>query len=131
MDTVWQEVIISVTSGMAGVGALMAARLSDSYGRRRIIILSSVVFTVGAMVCAIGLSKWVLLSGRILLGVAIGLASMIVPVYVGETSPANIRGKLISGFVFMITLGQMASNLVAQGFSYLDPVDIGWRYILY
>lgn len=127
MSTFWQEVVVSSASGMAGVGALIAARLSDAYGRRRLILASSALFSAGALICAVGYSKWILLIGRLLLGFAIGLASMVVPIYVGESSPANIRGRLVSGFVLMITFGQMASNLVAEALSYLDPVRIGWR----
>ncbi|CAK5083529.1 unnamed protein product [Meloidogyne enterolobii] len=81
MGNLWKEVIVSITPGMAGM-----------------IILSTIIFAVGAFVCAIGISKWILLIGRILLGIAIGFASMIVPIYVGECSPAHIRGKLVTGF---------------------------------
>lgn len=57
---------------MAGVSALSAGMLSDMFGRRRMIISSSFIFVVGAIICSIGVDKIVLLVGRVLLGIAIG-----------------------------------------------------------
>lgn len=57
---------------MAGISALSAGWFSDTFGRRRMIISSSAIFVVGAIICSIGIDKWVLLFGRVLLGIAIG-----------------------------------------------------------
>ncbi|CAD5233605.1 unnamed protein product [Bursaphelenchus xylophilus] len=127
MTHFWQELIVAITPGAAALGSLFAGTCGDRYGRKKLIIISSFIFMIGALVCGAAVNKIILVFGRILLGIAIGVASMIVPVYVGECSPAHVRGKLLTGFNMMVCFGQMASNIVAAGFSYIDDDNWGWR----
>uniref|UniRef100_A0A914D772 Major facilitator superfamily (MFS) profile domain-containing protein n=1 Tax=Acrobeloides nanus TaxID=290746 RepID=A0A914D772_9BILA len=95
MSYTWIELVVAITPGMAGVGALPAGMFSDKFGRKKVIISSSIIYGVGALLCAIAFNKWILLIGRIFIGLGLGLSSMIVPVYVSEASPVHIRAGVI------------------------------------
>jgi SP family myo-inositol transporter-like MFS transporter 13 len=73
LSSVWKEVIVSVTPGVAAIGCLFAGPLSNYIGRRKIILVASLVFVIGALVCAGAVERYMLLFGRVLLGIAIGI----------------------------------------------------------
>ncbi|KAL6740362.1 hypothetical protein Aduo_013723 [Ancylostoma duodenale] len=119
VNAIWHQVITSMTSALAIVGALLSAKGSDYF--------ASCLFIIGALLSALSWKKITLVIAQALLGLAIGLASMIVPVYIGEASPSNIRGRLVTGFQLMITIGLVVANIIGGAFSYIDPVNVGWR----
>ncbi|KAK6749086.1 hypothetical protein RB195_001595 [Necator americanus] len=127
LNAVYYQVITSMTSALAIVGALLSAKGSDYFGRKKVIVAASCLFIVGALMSALSWAKITLVIAQGTLGLAIGLASMIVPVYIGEASPSNIRGRLVTGFQLMITIGLVVANIIGGGFSYVDPVNVGWR----
>ncbi|RUS88604.1 hypothetical protein EGW08_003630, partial [Elysia chlorotica] len=128
LSTLWQEAIVSGTVGAAAVAALMAGWLTDRVGRKPTVMVSSVVFTIGGILMGAAPTKEILLLGRIVSGLGVGLASVVVPVYVAEASPPHIRGRLVSLHQLLINTGIIVSSLLAGGFSYVVPD--GWRYML-
>ena len=106
---------------MAVVGAIVGAAtggwINDAYGRKKATLLADVIFALGAVVMAAAPDPYVLILGRLLVGVGIGIASVTAPVYIAELSPSEIRGGLVSTNVLMITSGQFLSYLINLAFT--------------
>jgi MFS family permease len=86
-------------------GAGLAGPLSDRLGRRKPIIAAGTVFTVGAILAAAAPTVGVLLAARFILGVAVGCAALVVPLYLSEIAPTEIRGAIASLNQLMIVGG--------------------------
>jgi sugar porter (SP) family MFS transporter len=121
-----QQLVVGSLLLAAVVGALLGGPISDAWGRKRTLILAALVFGVGALVASYSPNLAVLVVARVLLGLAIGIASMIVPVYIAEIAPPRVRGALVSLQQFMITVGIMVSYLVSYAFSGSGA----WRWML-
>lgn len=106
---------------MALVGAMIGAAgggwVNDAYGRKRATLIADVVFTIGSLVMCAAPDPYVLIFGRLLVGLGVGMASVTAPVYIAEASPSEIRGGLVSTNVLMITSGQFLSYLVNLAFT--------------
>ena len=122
-----QGVVVAIALAGAAVGAAMAGQLSDRAGRRRVILGAGVLFIAGAVISALAPNVILLLLGRFLVGLAIGVASMLTPLYLAEISPARDRGAIVSLNQLCITGGILVSYLV--GFA-LAGASGGWRWML-
>ncbi len=110
------------------VGSLLSGRLTDFLGRKRINIFTATVFMIGSVVTAMAQSPSWLVAGRLLLGVAVGVASFSVPLYIAEIAPAAKRGRLVSFFQLAITIGILISYLAGYFFS---GANDGWRMMFW
>jgi len=118
--------IVSIMMAGAALGALGAGWLSGHLGRKRSLILGAVLFVAGSVLCGVAWSPDVLIVGRFVLGLAIGIASFTAPLYLAEIAPESIRGAMISLYQLMITIGILAAYLSDLGFSYTG----NWRWML-
>ncbi len=121
-----QGLVISAVLIGAIIGAFIGGTLADRYGRRKMIIVAAIIFTGGAIGTSLTLNIIFLIIGRIIVGIAIGMASFIAPLYISEMSPPRIRGSLVSLNQLFITIGIVISYLVDYAFT---PIS-GWRYML-
>jgi SP family sugar:H+ symporter-like MFS transporter len=96
----------------AMVGAAFAGRLSDRLGRRTLIIAAGVIFTCGALLAAFAPSVGVLIAARFVLGLAVGSAALVVPLYLSEIAPTEMRGAITSLNQLMIVVGILAAFVV-------------------
>lgn len=122
-----QGVVTSAVLIGAVIGAAGAGRFTDRFGRKPVIVVMAILFAVGSLLSAAAQAAWMLFIARLILGVAIGAASMLTPLYLSEMSPAEKRGMVVSLNQFCITVGILASYLVDFGFA---EVAGTWRWML-
>jgi MFS transporter, SP family, galactose:H+ symporter len=120
------EWIVSSMMGGAAAGALGAGWLSSALGRKRSLILGAVLFVIGSLLCGVATNPQTLIVARLILGLAIGIASFTAPLYLAEVAPERIRGAMISLYQLMITIGILVAFLSDLAFSYTGS----WRWML-
>ncbi|WP_250628128.1 sugar porter family MFS transporter [Pinirhizobacter soli] len=120
------EWIVSSMMGGAAVGALGAGWMSSALGRKRSLILGAVLFVIGSVLCGVATNPETLIVARVILGLAIGIASFTAPLYLAEVAPEKIRGAMISLYQLMITIGILVAFLSDLAFSYTGS----WRWML-
>jgi MFS family permease len=109
-------------------GNAVAGLLSDRFGRKKILILTAVLFAVSALLSATATAFSVFVFSRLLAGVAVGGAILIAPVYIAEISPSKSRGSLVSFNQLMIVIGISASFF--SNYFLLNLGDANWRWML-
>ena len=127
LSATMQGIVAGIALAGAALGALAAGGLADRFGRRLVIIVTAALFAAGAIVSAVAPDLAVLLVGRVLVGAAIGVASMLTPLYLAEMAPPEKRGGVVSLNQLFITIGILVSYLAGYG---LANVAEGWRWML-
>ncbi len=129
-----------VSSALIGciLGVALSGELSDRLGRRKPMLLSATLFLLSAIGCALMPTLSVIVASRLLGGIGIGIASNVVPLYISEIAPANIRGRLVTYYQLAITLGILVAYLtnallvsfVASSLSQSMLIKEIWRSML-
>jgi MFS family permease len=112
-------------------GALAAGVLSDRFGRKKVLLVAAVCFTVSAVWCGLARSARDLVAARLIGGLGIGVASLVSPLYIAEISPPRLRGRLVALQQLAIVLGILAaffSNSLVLQTSLADGAK--WRWML-
>ncbi len=124
----WMQGVVTTAVLIGAVGgAACGGTLTDRFGRKPIIIVMAALFALGSLLSAAATGVVMLFVPRLILGVAIGTASMLTPLYLSEMAPKEKRGAVVSLNQLCITLGILISYLVDFGFEHVAGT---WRWML-
>lgn len=131
LNSFTQGLVASALLLGAAVGAVTGGRLADYLGRRKNIVYLALLFFFATLGCTLAPNITVMVISRFALGVAVGGASVAVPGYLAEMSPANRRGKLVTINELMIVSGQLIAFIVNAILGNMaDVIPEVWRYML-
>ena len=122
-----QQWIVSTLLLGAILGAVLSGYLADRISRKYTKVISGIVYVIGALGCAFAVNVPMLIGFRFVLGLSVGTASFVAPLYISEVSPPRIRGGLVSFNQLAITSGILLSYLV--NFAFKDAAN-NWRWML-
>ncbi|GAB2300001.1 hypothetical protein Dimus_034045 [Dionaea muscipula] len=108
-NAVLQGWVVSTLLAGATVGSFTGGSLADKFGRKRTFQLDAIPLAIGAFLCATAQSVETMMAGRVLCGIGIGISSALVPLYISEISPTEIRGALGSVNQLFICIGILAA----------------------
>ena len=126
-DTTQGILVSSVLIG-AVIGAATNGILADMFGRKKIIMATAVIFILGSILCAFAPNIYVLIASRIFVGFAVGIVNFVVPLYLSEISPKQLRGTLVSLYQWAITAGILFSYFINAVFA---QAVFNWRWMLF
>ena len=123
-----QGILVSSVLIGAVIGAATNGILADMFGRKKIIMATAVIFTLGSIMCAFAPNIFVLIASRIFVGFAVGVVNFVVPLYLSEISPKHLRGTLVSLYQWAITAGILFSYFINAVFAH---AVYNWRWMLF
>ncbi|KAJ6871430.1 hypothetical protein NC652_036943 [Populus alba x Populus x berolinensis] len=122
------QLLTSFTSSMyvAGfIASFFASSITKAFGRKPSILLGGAAFLAGAALGGAAFNVYMLIFGRVLLGVGVGFANQAVPLYLSEMAPPRYRGAINNGFQFSIGIGALSANLINYG---TEKIKGGWGW---
>lgn len=126
-STFEQEAIVAVLLLGAMVGAAVSGYLADKIGRKWTKVISGSVYFAAALGCAFAPTAWALIGFRFLLGLSVGTASFVSPLYISEVSPPRVRGGLVSFNQMAVVTGILLAYVVNYTFK---DFSNEWRWML-
>ncbi|KAI1364307.1 putative MFS myo-inositol transporter [Xylaria arbuscula] len=125
-----KSIITSSTSLFALIASPLSSVLADRIGRKPIIIAADALFVFGALIQALSLSVPAMVLGRSIVGLAVGAASFVTPLYLAELAPAAHRGTVVTMNSLSITFGQVVAYIFGWLFAEYGNERTGWRLMV-
>jgi len=117
------SLIVSAVLGGGSIATLISGPLADWIGRKKMIFLASIILIFGTIILAVAYNFPTLMLGRLIQGISVGIITIVVPLYLAETTPKSMRGRGVTTFQLIITLGILLAYLVNIWFA----KDENWR----
>lgn len=127
LSTIQWSIAVSIFCIGGLIGSMIGGPVADQIGRKNFLITNNVAFIGGGLLQALAPSFFMLSAGRLLIGVGCGGATVVVPMYLGEIAPANLRGSLGTMNQFSQVVGILIANLLGRP---LGGDEESWRYLL-
>lgn len=122
------EMVATVLLWGCAAGAALAGWTSDRFGRRVALFVAGIMFCISAIGSAFPAHLWQLLAARVLGGLAIGSASLIVPIYIAEIAPARVRGRLVTLNQLAIVIGILVAFVSNYALSQVNHGSWRWMF---
>ncbi|KAG2489392.1 hypothetical protein HYH03_012034 [Edaphochlamys debaryana] len=114
----------------AAAGTFLGGAAMARYGRQRALAANSLAFTMGPLIMALATGPWMLVLGRLIVGLGIGVSAVVSPAYIAELAPAGSRGALVQLYEVMLCVGMLAAPLVDWALSGGDERSHAWRLMV-
>lgn len=131
--------ILGFVSGCIPLGAffgcIIAGWLADKIGRKFVLFMSAILFTISGLGCALAANISIMVIFRLIGGLGIGMCSTLIPVYIAEIAPPKVRGKMVGGYQLAVALGifvvYLINAIIANTHSEAWNQDTGWRLMFF
>ncbi|GAA5986787.1 hypothetical protein JCM11641_004791 [Rhodosporidiobolus odoratus] len=128
--TIRSGLIVSLLSIGTLFGALIGATLADRLGRKKAIVVDNCVIIVGTVIQVASVSAWYqFMIGRFVTGLGVGALSAVIPLFVSETAPKEVRGTLVATYQLMITAGILVAYSISIGTRNVNIGGASWRIV--
>lgn len=127
LSTFQMSLTVSILLAGAFFGALASGKITEKLGRKNSLLLGAATFLAGSVICGFAVNDTMLIAGRFIVGLIIGMTSFIVPLYISEIAPTSLRGRLVIINTLAVTGGMLGSYILNV---FLAPLAYNWRLML-